>query len=209
MDIKDIPEAVVRRLPVYYRNICYMEAEGLERTTSAKIAEKAGNISVQVRQDFHMCGGIEDYNIVSLKKRLKELLGINKKHNMVIVGGGNLGRAIASYKDFEKEGFFTNAIFDNNLSLLGMQINGIPIVNVNLFEEYIRQNKTDIVVIATPANVAESIMEKAVRGNVEGIWNFAPVDLRSCGQTKVQNVHLGDSLLTLSLMTSGSFGSLE
>lgn len=198
MDIKDIPEAVVRRLPVYYRNICYMEAEGIEKATSTTLAKRAGNTSTQVRQDFYMCGGIDNYHIPELKAKLRSLLGINKKHNMVIVGGGNLGRALASYKDFENEGFFINAIFDSNLSLCGMQINGIPIINAKLFEEYLDQNETDIVVIATPADVAESIMEKAVAGNVNGIWNFAPVDLRSCGGTKVRNVHLGDSLLTLS-----------
>lgn len=202
MDIKDIPEAVVRRLPVYYRNICYMEAEGIEKATSIMIAKRAGNTSTQVRQDFYMCGGIDNYKIPELKAKLRNLLGVNQKHNMVIVGGGNLGRALASYKDFESEGFFINAIFDNNISLFGMQINGIPIINSKLFDEYLSQNKTDIVIIATPASVAETIMKKAVAGNVKGIWNFAPVDLRSCGQTKVQNVHLGDSLLTLSLMTT-------
>ena len=209
MDIKDIPEAVVRRLPVYYRNICYMEAEGIEKATSTTLAKRAGNTSTQVRQDFYMCGGIDNYHISELKAKLRSLLGINKKHNMVIVGGGNLGRALASYKDFENEGFFINAIFDNDISLFGMQINGIPIINAKLFEEYLDQNETDIVVIATPADVAESIMEKAVAGNVKGIWNFAPVDLRSCGRTKVRNVHLGDSLLTLSLRMSGSSGCLE
>ena len=180
-----------------------MEAEGLKKATSAAIAEKSGNSAVQVRQDFFTCGGIENYNIADLKNRLKELLGIDKKHNMVIIGGGNLGRAIASCKEFEKEGFFINAIFDNNLSIIGMRISDILILNINLFDEYIRQNQTDIVIIATPAEAAEEIMEKAVKENISGIWNFSPVDLRSTGKTKVQNVNLCDSLLTLSLMTSG------
>ncbi len=209
MYIEDIPEAVIKRLPVYYRNVCYMETEGIEKITSSMIAKRAGNKDVQVRQDFFMCGGISGYKTSEIKERLEELLGINIKHNMVIVGGGNLGRAIASYKDFEKEGFFVKAIFDNDLSIIGMQLDGIPIININLFEEYLEQNKTDIVVITTPAEVAESIMKKAVIGNVDGIWNFAPVDLRSCDKTKVQNVHLGDSLLTLSLLSSGSLGRIE
>ena len=207
--IGDIPEAIKWRLPIYYRNVCAMEAEGFSKTTSAKIAERCGNTAIQVRQDFFTCGGIDNYSIASLKGRLKELLGIHKRHNMVIVGGGNLGRAIASCREFESEGFFVNAIFDNNLSLVGMQVSGIPILNANLFEEYIRDNETDIVIIATPAEAAEKIMKKAVDGNVGGIWNFAPVDLRSYGNTKVRNVNLCDSLLTLSLMTSGFSGSLE
>ena len=198
MYIGNIPEVVVKRLSVYYRNVCYMEAEGLERTTSAKIAERAGNTGVQVRQDFHMCGGIDDYSIPSLKKCLSELLGLCGKHSMVVVGAGNLGRAIISYRDFEKEGFFIEAIFDNNLMYEGIQINGIPIMNVNLFEKYIEENDIDIVIIATPAKAAEEIFKKAVAGKVRGIWNFAPVDLRSCDGVEVQNVHLSDSLMTLS-----------
>ena len=186
-----------------------MEVEGLEKTTSVMIAERAGNSSTQVRQDFFICGGIDNYGVSELKAKLKELLGINKKHSMVIVGGGNLGRAIASYKNFENEGFFVSAIFDNDLSIIGMQFSGIPIINVKFFDEYIKENKTDFVIITTPAEAAEEIMKKAARENVGGIWNFAPVDLRSCGKTKVINVHLGDSLLTLSLLTSGSVGRTE
>lgn len=204
MHIGNIPEGVVKRLSAYYRNVCYMEAEGLEKTTSAKIAEKSGNTSVQVRQDFYMCGGIEDYNIASLKKRLRELLGICDKHRMVVVGAGNLGRAIISYKGFESEGFFIEAIFDNNLMYEGIQINKIPIMNVNLFEKYIAENDIDIVIITTPAKAAEEIFRRAVAGKVRGIWNFAPVDLRSCDGVEVRNVHLGDSLMTLSFRISES-----
>lgn len=122
MYIGDIPEAIKWRLPIYYRNVCAMEAEGFSKTTSTKLAERCGNSAIQVRQDFFTCGGIDNYSIDSLKSKLKELLGIHKKHNMVIVGGGNLGRALASCKEFENEGFFVNAIFDNNLSLVGMQV---------------------------------------------------------------------------------------
>lgn len=199
MYIGDIPETVAKRLPVYYRNVCYMEAEGFEKVTSAIIAERTGNTGVQVRQDFFACGGIEGYKISEIKSALIRLLGIDKAQHMVIVGCGNLGRAIASYKDFNNDNFFIDAIFDNNLSLEGMQICGIPIMNVKLMENYIRTNKTDIVVIATPAKAAEEIFEKAVAAGVKGIWNFAPVDLRSCNGTEVRNVHLGDTLLTLSL----------
>ncbi len=169
MYIGDIPEAVIRRLPVYYRNVCYMEVEGLEKATSSMIAKRAGNTGVQVRQDFFMCGGIDDYSIPSLKKRLRELLGICNKHRMVVVGAGNLGRAIISYKDFESEGFFIDAIFDNNLMFEGIQLNGIPIMNIKFFESYLKNNDIDIVVIATPADAAEKVFRKAVAGKVRGI----------------------------------------
>ncbi len=196
--MENISETVIKRLPIYYRNVCYMESEGLEKATSSMIAERAGNTGVQVRQDFFMCGGIDDYRIPSLKKRLRELLGICNKHRMVVVGAGNLGRAIISYKDFENEGFFIDAIFDSNLMLEGMQLNGIPIMNIKFFENYLENNDIDIVVIATPADAAEKVFRKAVAGKVRGIWNFAPIDLRSCDEAEVVNVHLSDSLLTLS-----------
>ncbi len=196
--MENISEAVIKRLPIYYRNICFMEAEGFEKITSQTLAERAGNTSTQVRQDFYMCGGIDNYSILSLKKRLCELLGIGNKYKMIVIGAGNLGRAIISYKDFENEGFFIEAAFDSNLTYEGMQINGIPIMNVKLLDKYLEDNEIDILIIATPAKAAEEIFKKAVAGNVKGIWNFAPVDLRSCDGVKVQNVHLNDSLLTLS-----------
>lgn len=198
MNIGDVPEAVVKRLSAYYRNVCRMEAEGFEKITSAMLAEKIGNTSVQVRQDFHICGGTEDYNIASLKKRLRELLGICGKHSMVVVGAGNLGRAIISYKDFEKDGFFIDAVFDNDLMYEGMRINEIPIMNIKLFEKYLESSETDIVIIAVPEKAAEEIYRKAVKCKVKGIWNFAPVDLQSIDGVQVRNVHLGDSLMTLS-----------
>ncbi len=204
MYIGDIPEAVVRRLPIYYRNVCYMEAEGLEKITSSMIAERAGNTGIQVRQDFFMCGGIEEYKPSSIKERLKNLLGICEKHHMVVVGAGNLGRAVISYRDFENDGFFIDAIFDSNLMLEGMQINGIPIMNMKFFESYLENNDIDIVIIATPADAAEKVFRKAVAGKVRGIWNFAPIDLRSCDGVQVQNVNLSDSLLTLSFRISES-----
>lgn len=117
---------------------------------------------------------------------------------MVVIGAGNLGRAIISFKDFNNDGFFIDAVFDNNLMFDGMQICGIPILNVSSLDEYLAANRVDIVVITTPAGVAEEILEKAVKGGVKGIWNFAPVDLRSNDKIVVQNVHLSDSLLTLS-----------
>ena len=196
--MENISEAVIKRLPIYYRNICFMEAEGLNKITSQTLAERVGNSGVQVRQDFFACGGIEGYSIPNIKKWLVKAMGIENEHHMIVIGAGNLGRALISYKDFENDGFFIDAVFDSNLTYEGMQINGIPIMNVKLLDKYLEDNEIDILIIATPAKAAEEIFKKAVAGNVKGIWNFAPVDLRSCGGVKVQNVHLNDSLLTLS-----------
>ena len=195
---KILSDALARRLPAYYRHVCIMLAEGKQTVTSGELAKRVGNTSAQVRQDFFTCGGVENYHPDTLKNWLSGLLGIKEEHHMVVVGAGNLGRAIISFKDFNSDGFFIDAVFDNNLMLDGMQVCGIPVLNVATLDEYLEANRTDIVVIATPANVAEEILSKAIKGGVKGVWNFAPVDLRSTDQIEVQNVHLSDSLLTLS-----------
>ena len=196
--MENISEAVIKRLPIYYRNICFMEAEGLSKITSQTLAERVGNSGVQVRQDFFACGGIEGYSIPNIKKWLIKTMGIENEHHMIVIGAGNLGRALISYKDFEKDGFFIDAVFDNNPSLLGLNINGIPILSINLLEKYLSDNEDDIAVYAAPANVAEKILTKVAAAGVKGVWNFAPVDLHSIDGIKIQNVHLCDSLLTLS-----------
>ncbi len=195
---KPLSDALARRLPAYYRHVCIMKAEGINNITSGELAARVGNTSAQVRQDFFTCGGVDGYNTETLKEWLSSLLGLNKKHHMVVVGAGNLGRAIISFKEFNEDGFFIDAVFDNSLMLAGMQICGVPIINANLLEEYLEENHTDIVVIATPANAAMDILEKSIKGGVRGVWNFAPVDLRSDERIEVQNVHLSDSLMTLS-----------
>ncbi len=193
-----ISDALARRLPAYYRHVCIMLAEGKQTVTSGELAKRVGNTSAQVRQDFFTCGGVDNYHPDTLKNWLSGLLGINEKHHMVVVGAGNLGRAIISFKDFNEDGFFIDAVFDNNLMFNGMEVCGIPVLNVNSLDEYLASNPVDIVIITTPAHVAESILQKAVEGGVKGVWNFAPVDLRSTEEIEVQNVHLSDSLLTLS-----------
>ncbi len=191
-------DALARRLPAYYRHINAMLAEGKQVITSGELSKRLGNTSAQVRQDFFTCGGVENYRLDTLKEWLSDILGINEKHHMIVIGAGNLGRAIISFKEFNDDGFFIDAVFDNNLMLEGMQICGIPILNVASLEDYLETNKVDIVVIATPANAAEDILDKAIKGGVKGVWNFAPIDLRSDDRISVQNVHLSDTLMTLS-----------
>ncbi len=198
LEKKNYSDALARRLPAYYRHVCIMLAEGKQVVTSGELAKRIGNTSAQVRQDFFTCGGVENYHPDTLKEWLSGLLGIKEEHHMVVVGAGNLGRAIISFKDFNNDGFFIDAVFDNNLMFDGIQVCGIPVLNMNSFDEYLAANRVDIVVITTPANVAEEILEKSIKGGVKGVWNFAPVDLRSNDKIEVQNVHLSDSLLTLS-----------
>ena len=195
---KTVSDALARRLPAYYRHVCAMEAQGIQSVTSAELAARVGNTSAQVRQDFFTCGGVDSYNTSVLKNWLRSIIRLDSEHHMVVVGAGNLGRAIISFQEFNRDNFFIDAVFDSNLMLEGMQIAGVPILNVTALDEYLRQNRVDIVIITTPAEVAQSILDKASAGGVRGVWNFAPVDLRSSKEVEVQNVHLSDSLMTLS-----------
>lgn len=195
---KTVSDALARRLPAYYRHVCAMEAQGIQSVTSAELAARVGNTSAQVRQDFFTCGGVDSYNTSVLKNWLRSIIRLDSEHHMVVVGAGNLGRAIISFQEFNRDNFFIDAVFDSNLMLEGMQIAGVPILNVAALDEYLRQNRVDIVIITTPAEVAQSILDKASVGGVRGVWNFAPVDLRSSKEVEVQNVHLSDSLMTLS-----------
>lgn len=194
----EISEATIRRLPIYYRNICSMEAEGFEKVTSAKLAERVGNTGVQIRQDFFSCGGAPRYDIPEMKKWLEEKMGFNNKHKAVLVGAGNLGRAIVNCEEYKTDAFFICAAFDNNLMLEGMEINGVPILNVQLLDKFIKENDIDIVIIATPASAAKNIYEIAKANKIKGIWNFAAVDLKSTSGTAVSNVHISDTLMMLS-----------
>ncbi len=195
---KKVSNALARRLPVYYRNVCAMVTEGVQNLTSAELAARIGNTSAQVRQDFYTCGGVNGYNAVVLKDWLGAKIGLENRKQMVVVGTGNLGRAIISFKGFNKLNFFIDAAFDSDLMLKGMQINGVPILNVSILEKYLLENKVDILVITTPAGAAQEIFEMAVKCGVKGVWNFAPVDLRPKEGVEVENMHLGDSLMTLS-----------
>lgn len=193
-----IPTAVEKRLPLYYRHIKIMAAEGREKTTSAELAKKAGNTAIQVRQDIFSCGGTENYHIDNLEKWFAELLGLNEKHRMIVIGAGNLGRAIMSYKDFEKEGFFIDAAFDNNLAFEGMNVGGIPILNINTLGAYLSESIVDIAVIATPVESAKKIADKLIKYGIKGIWNFSPCDLEPTEECAIKNLNLTDSLMTLS-----------
>lgn len=194
---KEISEATIKRLPVYYRNVCAFESEGFEHITSKLLSEKMGNTDSQVRQDFFACGGVPGYNVKELKKWLEEKLGLNSNYKAVLVGAGNLGRAIMSYPDFCTERFFISAAFDSNLMFEGMQINNIPIMNIKVLEQYLLKNDIDIVIIATPANAATTIYNIAKKHKIKGVWNFAPIDLKSDDVTFVNNVHLTDNLFMI------------
>ena len=192
MGNKVISEAVVKRLPRYYRYLEHLEQEGVAKVSSGKLAELLGVTASQVRQDF--CN-FDGYDVSNLKKNLAEILGLNRKYDMIIVGAGNIGRALAGYKNFAGEGFIVRALFD--IEVRDKEIGGIPVYNMEKLPDYIKENGCDIAVIATQKGVAADIADRLVALGVKSIWNFAPIDLDLPDDVSVENIAMSESLYVL------------
>lgn len=202
MDDKNISQAVVARLPRYYRYLGDLRDSGIERISSQDLSKLMKVTASQIRQDFNNFGGFGQqgygYNVEYLYNEIARILGLNEKHNLIIVGAGNLGQALANYMNFERRGFIVKGIFDNNPDLYGKELRGIHVQPVENIEQFIKENDIDIAVLTIPKNGAVKTAELLVRCNIKAIWNFAHVDLNLPDHIAVENVHLSDSLMKLS-----------
>ena len=140
MGNKVISEAVVKRLPRYYRYLEHLQQEGVTKVSSGKLAQLLGVTASQVRQDFCNFGGFGQhgygYDVANLKKNLAEILGLDKQYNMIIIGAGNIGRALAGYKNFAGEGFIVRALFD--IDVRDKSVGGIPVYSMETLSDYIK-----------------------------------------------------------------------
>lgn len=197
-----VSEAVIRRLPKYYRYLKEMEKNGIERISSKELSNRMGLTASQIRQDFNCFGGFGQqgygYHVSDLCGEIRKILGLDKKYNVIIVGAGNLGQALANYVGFEKEGFNIRAMFDVNPRLVGLSIRGIQIFDIDAMNDYIIKNNIQVGVICTPKSHAQEIADEMVKCGIKSIWNFAPIDVETPEDVVVENVHLSDSLYTLS-----------
>ena len=161
-----------------------------------------GVTASQIRQDLNNFGGFGQqgygYNVDFLHTEIGKILGLDKIHNMVIIGGGNLGRALAGYSNFEARGFIVRGIFDSNPQKVGTVIRGIKIMSVGVLEQFLAENEVDIVALAIPREHAEETAKRVYDCGVRAIWNFAHVDLKLPDDMYVENVHLSESLMQLS-----------
>ena len=202
MDDKNISQAVVARLPRYYRYLGDLRDSGIERISSQDLSKLMKVTASQIRQDFNNFGGFGQqgygYNVEYLYNEIARILGLNEKHNLIIVGAGNLGQALANYMNFERRGFIVKGIFDNDPDLYGTELRGIHVQPVENIEQFIKENDIDIAVLTIPKNGAVKTAELLVRCNIKAIWNFAHVDLNLPDHIAVENVHLSDSLMKLS-----------
>lgn len=202
MSKKEISTAVIKRLPRYYRYLGELLEEGIERVSSNELSEKMHVTASQIRQDLNNFGGFGQqgygYNVRYLYDEIAKILGMDKKHNMIIIGAGNLGQAIAKYANFGKRGFIIKALFDKNSELIGKRVGDIEIHDMAELKSFIKANDIEIAALTIPKGDAARIADEAVDCGVRAIWNFAHTDLRLPGYVTVENVHLSDSLMQLS-----------
>ncbi len=202
MDEKTISQAVIGRLPRYYRYLGDLKDSGIERISSQDLSKLMKVTASQIRQDFNNFGGFGQqgygYNVDYLYNEIAKILGLHNKHNLVIVGAGNLGQALANYMNFERRGFIVKGIFDINPNLIGKTLRQIPVQPMENLEEFIKSNNIDIAVLTIPKDGAVKTAEILVKCNIKAIWNFAHVDLNVPDDIVVENVHLSDSLMKLS-----------
>lgn len=200
MSEKVISEAVVKRLPRYYRYLEHLEQEGVTKVSSSKLAQLLGVTASQVRQDFCNFGGFGQhgygYDVANLRTKLGEILGLDREYNMIIIGAGNIGRALAGYKSFAGEGFKIRALFD--IDVREKSVGGIPVYSMEQLSDYVKSNKCDIAVIATQKGVADDIAARLVALGIKSIWNFAPIDLDVPDDVSVENIAMSESLYVLS-----------
>ncbi|MBQ8816019.1 MAG: redox-sensing transcriptional repressor Rex [Lachnospiraceae bacterium] len=199
---KQISQAVIARLPRYFRYLGDLKDKGVERISSQELSSLMKVTASQIRQDFNNFGGFGQqgygYNVEYLYGEISKILGLTEKHHLIIIGAGNLGQAIANYMNFEKRGFIFKGIFDANPALHGKQIRDMVIQPMDNMESFIKENDIDIAVLTIPKTGAVEVANRLVKNNIKAIWNFAHVDLNVPKDIQVENVHLSESLMKLS-----------
>ena len=202
MEERQISQAVIRRLPRYYRYLGELLENDVERISSNDLSKRMNVTASQIRQDLNNFGGFGQqgygYNVKYLRSEIGKILGLEVNHNIVIIGAGNLGQALANYASFEKSGFILKGIFDVNPRLEGVTIRGVPIRMMDELKRFILENDIDIAVLTIPKAKAIEVAELLADTGIKGIWNFAHTDLKLPKHIIVENVHLSDSLMSLS-----------
>jgi redox-sensing transcriptional repressor len=199
---RKISQAIIRRLPRYYRYLGELLENGVERISSLDLSVRMKVTASQIRQDLNNFGGFGQqgygYNVKYLYTEIGKILGLDVEHNIIIIGAGNLGQALANYTNFEKRGFVIKSMFDTNPRLHGISIRGIPVRMIEELSDYLNKNKIDIAVLTLPKTNAVDVAKIVVNGGVKAIWNFAHTDLHVPSDVLVENVHLSESLMRLS-----------
>lgn len=205
---KKISLEVIKRLPRYYRYLTELLESGITRISSKELSERMGATASQIRQDLNCFGGFGQqgygYSVEVLHDAIGEILGLNNHYKTIIVGAGNLGKALAHYKGFEKRGFKLCAIFDIDQSKIGTVIDDLTIQNLDCLEQVVQKERPTIAILTVPKSAADTIAQRLVNCGVKGLLNFCYVDIDVPAGVTVENVHLSDSIMRLAYKISNN-----
>jgi redox-sensing transcriptional repressor len=198
-----VSPAVIRRLPRYHRYLGELLRNNRLRISSSELSAMMEVTASQIRQDLNCFGGFGQqgygYNVKYLYGKISELLGVSAGYRAIIVGAGNLGRALVASHMFERRGVTRLAMFDISPELIGQEISGLPVYSIDRLEDFCGQNRPEIAVLTTPKEAAYEVALRLARAGIRGIWNFSNMELKleEYPEVIIQNIHLGDSLMTL------------
>lgn len=198
-----ISMSVVRRLPRYYRFLYDLKENGVTRISSRELSQRMGLTASQIRQDLNCFGGFGQqgygYMVEQLYAEIGHILGMDHLSDTVLLGAGNMGRAIANHMDFENRGIRLVGIFDDSPELIGRTIRGMKVQPIRNLDKVCRMKKPEVAILCIPKEAAPGLVERLLKAGVRGFWNFSHYDINYYHPgAVVENVHLGDSLMTLS-----------
>lgn len=199
----NISNSVIRRLPRYYRFLGELEDQQISKISSRELSERMHLTASQIRQDLNCFGGFGQqgygYNVSELRKEIGRILGVDKHRKTILIGAGNLGTALAVHINFEKSGCSLIGIFDSNKKIVGNPLGKLTITDIDDLEKFCHENKPEVAVLCVPKSVTKEIVDRLTELGVRSFWNFSHYDINvEHKNIIVENVHLGDSLLTLS-----------
>lgn len=198
-----VSTSVIKRLPRYRRFLKDLLGDGISRISSKELAHKMNLTASQIRQDLNCFGGFGlqgyGYNVEYLYNEIGTILGLDNIVPAILIGAGNMGKAIARQLDFKAMGFELTAIFDNAPEIIGKKINGIPVSDVAALDEFCRQRNPRAAFLCVPKSQVPALADRLVELGIKGFWNFSHYDLvHRYDNIAVESVHLSDSLMTLS-----------
>ncbi len=207
---KKVSLVVVKRLPRYYRYLGELLAKQVYRVSSRELSIKMGVTASQIRQDLNCFGGFGQqgygYNVEMLYHEIAAILGLDRGYKTIIIGAGNLGHALANHTNFEKRGFRLVGIFDSDPAITGRVIHGIAVRHSDELPDFVKAEKPDIAILTVPKTAVNQVANDLVALGIKGLWNFSYAELQLPEGVAVENVHLSDSLMTLSYKIANAGG---
>jgi len=202
LDDFKISKAIIKRLPRYYRYLEELKTEGVERISSGELSERMNVTASQIRQDLNHFGGFGQqgygYRVDYLYEQIGRILGLDGFTHIALIGAGHLGQALASYTNYRRRGFMIEAIFDKDPKKVGLNVGNVTVQDIRDLPGYLDTHRVDIVTITIPKEEAVKVSKILVDKGVKAIWNFAHTDLDVPSDVTVENVHLSESLMSLS-----------